>query len=166
MPATANELFRKFDDLGITYKTYTHEPLFTVEDAQKVAHEMPGGHCKNLFLKDKNGDLYLLVCLQETKVDLKAFRKQVGAKNLSFGKPDLLMEVLGVEPGSVTPFSLINDTERRVKVVLEERMVEMEMLNYHPLTNCMTTQISSEHLSLFIKDRGYEPLVLDLNVSS
>tara|TARA_R100001163_G_scaffold65480_2_gene62803 strand:- start:683 stop:1267 length:585 start_codon:yes stop_codon:yes gene_type:complete len=162
MPATPEELFAKLDALGIAHETHHHAPVFTVDEAQEHTDHLPGGHCKNLFLKDKNGDLYLVVCLQETAVDLKAFRSLVGAKNLSFGKPDLLFEVLGVEPGSVTPFSLINDTEKNVSVVLEKRMMALELLNYHPLCNTMTTQILPHDLETFIADCGHRPQILDL----
>ncbi|PHQ68933.1 MAG: DNA-binding protein [Sneathiella sp.] len=165
MTATPDDLFEKFDELGIAYKTYRHDPVFTVEEAQTLAGDMPGGHCKNLFLKDKTGDLYLLVCLQETKVNLKAFRKSVGAKNLSFGKPELLLEILGVTPGSVTPFSLINDTDLKVRVVLEQRMMEMNMLNYHPLINSMTTLLSSKDLGRFIAACGHTPTIVDLSAT-
>ncbi|MBO0332501.1 prolyl-tRNA synthetase associated domain-containing protein [Sneathiella sp. CAU 1612] len=162
MPATPEELFEKLDALGITYETHHHAPVFTVDEAQAHTDHLPGGHCKNLFLKDKTGDLYLVVCLQDTAVDLKAFRKLVGARNLSFGKPELLWEVLGVEPGSVTPFSLINDTDRLVMVILEKRMMAHDLLNYHPLRNTMTTQITSSDLEKFIEGCGHQPRILDL----
>tara|TARA_R110001599_G_scaffold66259_3_gene187300 strand:- start:462 stop:1046 length:585 start_codon:yes stop_codon:yes gene_type:complete len=162
MPATPEELFAKLDTLGINHETHHHAPVFTVDEAQAHTDHLPGGHCKNLFLKDKNGDLYLVVCLQDTAVDLKAFRGLVGAKNLSFGKPELLYEVLGVEPGSVTPFSLINDMERKVSVVLEKRMMALDLLNYHPLRNTMTTQILPHDLEKFITDCGHKPQILDL----
>jgi len=162
MHATQEELFKKLDELGIAYKTHHHAPVFTVEEAQAETDQIPGGHCKNLFLKDKTGDLYLVVCLQETAIDLKAFRKLVGARNLSFGKPDLLYEILGVEPGSVTPFSLINDKARKVSVILEKRMMEHDLLNYHPLQNVMTTQISSTALEAFIADCGHSVRILEL----
>ena len=162
MPATPEDLFEKLDALGITYETHHHAPVFTVEEAQEHTGDISGGHCKNLFLKDKTGDLYLVVCLQETAVDLKAFRKLVGAKNLSFGKPELLYETLGVEPGSVTPFSLINDTERQVSVVLEKRMMDYEFLNYHPLRNTMTTQLAARDLEKFLRHCGHEVRLLEL----
>ncbi|OUR78443.1 DNA-binding protein [Alphaproteobacteria bacterium 46_93_T64] len=163
MAATPNDLFSKLDALGITYKTHTHAPVFTVEEAQSVGRELEGGHSKNLFLKDKKGDVYLLVCLEDTKVDLKMLRKQIGAKNLSFGKPDLLMELLGVTPGSVTPFSLINDTDCKVKVLLDARMMEEKFLNFHPLINDKTTQISMGNLKTFIEDCGHDISVLTLD---
>lgn len=165
MPATPEDLFAKLDALGIKYETHQHNPVFTVEEAQAVNRELSGGHSKNLFLKDKNGDLYLLVCLEDTAVNLKNFRKLVGAKNLSFGKPELLKETLGIEPGSVTPFSLINDADQKVTIVLEERMIEMHMLNFHPLINSMTTQISSQDLGMFISDCGHDPLIVNLDSS-
>jgi|TARA_R110002072_G_scaffold203274_1_gene361269 Ala-tRNA(Pro) deacylase len=162
MPATPEDLLARLDALGIIHETYHHVPVFTVEEAQEHTGHIPGGHCKNLFLKDRNGDLYLVVCLQETAVDLKAFRPLVGAKNLSFGKPDLLYDTLGVEPGSVTPFALINDTEQAVRVVLEEKMMTCEHLNYHPLINSMTTRITPVALDAFIRACGHQPRVLEL----
>ncbi|USG61570.1 prolyl-tRNA synthetase associated domain-containing protein [Sneathiella marina] len=163
MAATSEELFAKLDQMGITYETHQHDPVFTVEEAQAVHRDLAGGHSKNLFLKDKNGDLYLLVCLEDTVVNLKSFRKLVGAKNLSFGKPELLKETLGIDPGSVTPFSLINDAAQTVTVVLEARMMEMDMLNFHPLINSMTTQISSQDLRRFISDCGHAPIIVNLD---
>jgi Ala-tRNA(Pro) deacylase len=108
MPATRAELFQRFDDLGIVTTTVEHAPVFTVEEARKVHGGIPGGHCKNLFCKDEKGALWLIVCLEDARVDLKAAPGRIGSKRLSFGKPDLLMAVLGIEPGSVTPFALIN----------------------------------------------------------
>ncbi len=162
MPATPEDLLARLDELGISHETHHHVAVFTVEEAQEHTGHLPGGHCKNLFLKDKSGDLYLVVCLQETAVDLKAFRPLVGAKNLSFGKPDLLYETLGVEPGSVTPFALINDRERVVEVILEKRMMDHEYLNYHPLINTMTTRITPAGLQTFIDACGHRTRVLEL----
>lgn len=164
MAATADHLFARLDSLGIIHKTHHHDPVFTVEQAQAVSRELDGGHSKNLFLKDKTGDLYLLVCLEDTKVDLKTLRKQIGAKNLSFGKAELLIEILGIEPGSVTPFSLINDSQQRVRVLLDDRMMAEEFLNFHPLINNKTTQISSRDLNKFIRSCGHEPEVLNLQI--
>lgn len=160
MTATTEELFAQLDKLGISHKTHHHDPVFTVEEAQAISRELDGGHSKNLFLKDKTGDLYLLVALENTKVDLKALRKQIGAKNLSFGKADLLIEVLGIEPGSVTPFSLINDIDNRVKVLLDAKMMAHEFLNFHPLINDKTTQISTAGLQQFIESCGHDIRIL------
>lgn len=161
MTATPEDLYARLDQLGISYKTHHHEPVFTVEEARSVSRELEGGHSKNLFLKDKNGDVYLLVCLEETKVDLKSLRKKIGAKNLSFGKADLLIDTLGIEPGSVTPFSLINDADNKVRVLLDSAMMQEAFLNFHPLINDKTTQISSEDLKRFIQDCGHDMTILD-----
>jgi len=162
MYATTEQLFLRFDELGIAHTTHHHDPVFTVEEAQAVSRELKGGHSKNLFLKDKNGDLYLLVALEDTKVDLKALRKIVGAKNLSFGKAELLIETLGIEPGSVTPFSLINDKTHKVRVLLDSLMMEEALLNFHPLINDKTTQIASKDLLHFIKACGHESKIVSL----
>jgi Ala-tRNA(Pro) deacylase len=159
MPASRADLFRRFDDLGIATKTVEHAPVFTVEEAQRVHGGIPGGHCKNLFCKDEKGALWLLVCLEEARVDLKAAPAKIGSKRLSFGKPDLLMEVLGVEPGSVTPFALINDAANRVTVILDEAMMGEPLLNYHPLSNDATTSISADDLLKFIRACGHQPRI-------
>ncbi|WP_025897255.1 prolyl-tRNA synthetase associated domain-containing protein [Sneathiella glossodoripedis] len=161
MTATPEDLFRRLDQLGITYKTHHHQAVFTVEEAQTVSRTLEGGHSKNLFLKDKKDELYLLVCLEDTKVDLKELRKKIGAKNLSFGKAELLQEVLGVTPGSVTPFSLINDVDCRVSVLLDAAMMKEDFLNFHPLINTQTTQISMDDLKLFIKNTGHQMTVVE-----
>ena len=112
--------WRALTRLGIATRTVDHAPVFTVEEARALRGEIPGGHCKNLFLKDDKGAIYLIVCLEDAKVDLKAAPARIGSRRLTFGKPDLLMEILGVEPGSVTPFGLINDTAGRATVILDK----------------------------------------------
>ncbi|MCG8694407.1 MAG: prolyl-tRNA synthetase associated domain-containing protein [Minwuiales bacterium] len=163
MPATEEQLFTRFEELGIETTTKRHPPVFTVEEAKSLRGELPGGHCKSLFLKDKKGALWLVVCLEDRRMDMKALQAAIGSGRLSFGKPDLLVEVLGVEPGSVTPFGLINDTERRVNVILDERMMGMTPLNYHPLKNDATTQITPADLERFVRACGHEPRVIDLD---
>lgn len=162
MAATREQLFARFRSLGIETRTFDHAPVFTVEEASALKGGMPGGHCKNLFLKDDKGNLWLIVCLADTEVDLKAAPQKIGSRRLSFGKPDLLMEVLGVEPGSVTPFALINDQANRVNVVLQKEMMEHELLNYHPLLNDATTTIRSADLETFIRSCGHEPRIVAL----
>ena len=160
MPATRDDLFARFAALGIETTTKQHAPVFTVEEARALRGEIPGGHCKNLFLKDDKGNLWLIVCLEEAQIDLKAAPDRIGSRRLSFGKPDLLREVLGVEPGSVTPFGLINDTGKRVSVVLDAAMMDHELLNYHPLENTATTTIRSADLVVFIRSCGHEPRIV------
>ena len=162
MYATPYILFNRLEDLGIAIENHKHAPAFTVKEAQTHCAHLPGGHCKNLFLKDKKGILWLVVTLGERSIDMKSLRKLIGSHHLSFGKPLLLREVLGVEPGSVTPFALINDTEGRVNVVLDKKMMEMDLLNYHPLTNDMTTAIAPSDLLTFIRDTGHNSALIEL----
>ena len=155
-------LFERLEGLGIEFKAHFHPPVFTVEEAQTHCAHLPGGHCKNLFLKDKKSVLWLVVALNERPINMKDLRGRIGSHHLSFGKPDLLGEVLGVEPGSVTPFALMNDEEARVRVILDKEMMEMDLLNYHPLTNNMTTAITPSDLLAFIRDTGHDPDLVEL----
>jgi Ala-tRNA(Pro) deacylase len=160
MPASRTEFFAFLDKLGIKTKTFDHEPVFTVEQAKIVHDDVPGGHCKNLFCKDEKGVLWLIVALEDAAIDLKAAPSKIGSRRLSFGKPELLMEVLGVEPGSVTPFSLINDLTNRVNVILDEAMMKQDPLNFHPLKNDATTTIAAIDLLAFIKACGHNPRIV------
>jgi Ala-tRNA(Pro) deacylase len=160
MPASRSELFAFLDKLGIKTKTIDHQPVFTVDQAKIVHDDMPGGHCKNLFCKDEKGVLWLIVALEDAGIDLKAAPAKIGSKRLSFGKPELLMEVLGIEPGSVTPFSLINDKTNRVNVILDEAMMKLDPLNFHPLKNDATTSIATSDLLVFIKACGHNPRIV------
>ena len=163
MPATPAELFTFFEELGIVTRTFEHEPVFTVDEAKKVHDKIPGGHCKNLFCKDEKGVLWLIVALEDSTIDLKAAPAKIGSRRLSFGKPELLMEVLGIAPGSVTPFSLVNDTQARVNVILDEAMMKRDQLNFHPLKNDATTTIAAADLLTFIKACGHNPRIVEVS---
>lgn len=163
MPATPDELLARFKALGIAQRTYDHPAVFTVEEAKSLRGKLPGGHCKSLFLKDKKGALWLAVMLEERRIDLKRLADRLGAARFSFGSAELLEAVLGVTPGSVTPFALINDREaHRVQPVLDEEMLRHDPLNYHPLINTKTTAVSPTDLLKFIRDCGHEPRILSL----
>lgn len=162
MPATPEDLFAHLDRLGLNVTTHHHEAAFTVEQGHAVWGDIPGIHCKNLFLKDAKARLWLVVAPADRRVDLKRLPERIGAARLSFGSAELLREVLSVEPGSVTPFSLINDTEKRVSVVLDAWMMEQELLNYHPLVNTMTTTIRAEDFRAFLASTGHRPEVVAL----
>ena len=136
--------------------------MFTVEQSRALRGNLPGGHCKNLFLKDKKGHLWLLVVLEELSVNLKVVRRLIDSKQLSFAKIELLTEVLGVDAGAVTPFALINDKVCRVNVVLQREMLKHEFLNYHPLVNTTTTTIGSDDLLKFIRACGHTPKIISL----
>lgn len=160
MPATRNDLFARLAELGIATTTVEHPPLFTVKQSKALRGDLPGGHCKNLFLKDKKGALWLVVTLEDAVVDLKALPARIGAARISFGNAVLLEEVLGVTPGSVTPFGVINDTGQRVTVVLDEQMMACDPLHYHPLVNDATTAIAPADLVAFIRSCGHEPRIV------
>jgi len=159
---TPEQLFARFDALGIAHRTYSHPPVFTVAEATALRGNLPGGHCKSLFLKDKRGGFWLAVMLEERRVDLKKLATELSAPRFSFGGAIDLLRLLGVRPGSVTPFALVNDVEHLVTTVLDAGMLEYDPLNYHPLENHRTTAISPADLRRFISASGHTPRVLDL----
>lgn len=161
MPVTPDQLLAHLAALGIASQTVEHPPLFTVEDSQRLRGAIAGGHTKNLFVKDKKSRLFLLVLEEHAQVDLKKVHELIGAQGrVSFGQAELLMEVWGVAPGSVTPFGAINDTEKRVTVVLEAAMMVHDRLNFHPLINTRTTGIASAGLVQFLQATGHAPQIV------
>jgi Ala-tRNA(Pro) deacylase len=157
---TPDDLFAALDALGIEHATVKHPPLFTVEQSRQLRGQIPGGHTKNLFLRDKKGALFLVVALENAVIDLKGLHRFLGASGrFSFGSADLLREVWGVAPGSVTPFGAINDVAHRVTVVLDAPMMEQALLNYHPLVNTMTTAIGRDDLVRFLDWTGHPPRI-------
>jgi Ala-tRNA(Pro) deacylase len=161
-PLTPDQLFQRLDALGIRHRTYRHPPVFTVAEAATLRGKLPGGHCKSLFLRDKKGGLWLVVALEEQHIDLKRLAAALAAPRFSFGNAELLREVLGVRPGSVTPFAVVNDEARRVAVVLDRAMLQSDPLNYHPLDNDRTTAISPDDLLRFLDASGHPPEIVDL----
>jgi Ala-tRNA(Pro) deacylase len=163
MTASPEDLLAYLDGLGVDTETIGHPPLFTVEDSRTLRGDIPGGHTKNLFVKDKRGRLFLLVLGEETSIDLKKVHEKIGAQGrVSFGSAELLEEVWGVRPGAVTPFGAINDKTARVSVVLDEAMMRHERLNFHPLINTRTTGLKSADLIKFLRATGHEPQVVAL----
>src|SRR5512132_1054982 len=162
MPATEEDLFERLAALGIAVETHRHAPVFIVAQAKALRGELPGAHTKNLFLKDKKAALWLVVAMEDRQIELKELRRRIGSAPLSFAGADVLREVLGVEPGSVTPFALINDEQRRTTVVLDaEMMTAHQLLNFHPLTNTATTAIHPDDLLAFIRSCGQAPRIVD-----
>jgi Ala-tRNA(Pro) deacylase len=159
MPASPDDLFAYLADLGIAHTTVTHPPLFTVEQSQALRGTIPGGHTKNLFLKDKKDAVYLVVTPEDARVDLKTLHHRLGTARFSFGSADLMREVLGVEPGAVTAFGMINDTKRRVTVVIDAGLMASAIINCHPLVNTMTTSIARDDLVKFLSATGHEPRI-------
>lgn len=156
-PFTDAALFAHLDALGIAHVTHRHPPIFTVEEGRDLKLALPGGHSKNLFLKDKKGRLALLCALGETKIDLNAFSRAVGAARFSFGSAELLLATLGVTPGSVTAFALVNDPDATVELFLDEALLACDPVNFHPLRNDATTAISAADLLKFVAATGRTP---------
>jgi Ala-tRNA(Pro) deacylase len=165
-PATQDELFAQLDELGIETTTHRHRPVFTVEESQDLRGILPGAHCKSLFMKDKKGVLWLAVVLEDRKLDMKALSGVMGAARLSFASPDRLFEYLGVTPGSVTPFALINDQGRHVRIVLDSEIMAAGLANFHPLSNDATTAIRPDDLMCFIDHCGHGAEIVDLSAAT
>lgn len=164
--ATPEQLLSRLEELGLSVVTHDHPAVFTVEEAKQHCAHIEGGHCKTLFVKTKKGQMWLISALESTTIDLKALSQSLAERGLiqgrlSFASAERLMEILGVMPGSVTPFALINDGTQKVGVILDSRLMAYEKLNFHPLTNDKTTTITTTDLNTFIRSCGHEPLVLD-----
>jgi Ala-tRNA(Pro) deacylase len=161
MALLPKELLDHLQNLGIEVTTVEHPPLFTVADSQGLRGEIPGGHTKNLFLKDKKDNFFLVTVEEDAVVDLKSIHQVIGAASrVSFGKPEKLLEYLGVIPGSVTVFGAINDRDHNVQVIIDADLMKYDVINGHPLTNEATTSIRREDLITFLKSTGHEPRIL------
>ncbi len=160
IPATPDDLFAFLDRLGLVHPTVSHPPLFTVEQSQALRGQIPGGHTKNLFLKDKKGALFLVTALEEAAIELKSLHRRLGASGrFSFGSADQLRAVLGVEPGAVTPLAAMNDTGNLVTVVLDQALMAHKVINCHPLRNTMTTSLARDDLVRFLEATGHPPRI-------
>jgi Ala-tRNA(Pro) deacylase len=161
MPATPADLFAQFDRLGIAHQTVSHPPLYTVEQSQALRGQIAGGHTKNLFLKDKKGALVLVTAPEDAEIELKSLHRVLGANGrFSFGSADLMRETLGIEPGAVTPFAVMNDSAGRVAVVLDAGLMANATINCHPLVNTMTTSLARDDLVKFLDATGHPPRIV------
>jgi Ala-tRNA(Pro) deacylase len=155
------ELLAHFDRLGIEARTHEHPAVFRVDEGEAVKQAIPGAHTKNLFLKDAKGQLWLISAEGRAAIDLKRLHTVIGSARLSFGSAELMQEVLGVTPGSVTAFALINDVEHRVRFVLDRTLAEAELVNFHPMTNTATTTIPQAGFRRFLDSIDVQPTVVD-----
>ncbi|SEP49283.1 Ala-tRNA(Pro) deacylase [Rhodospirillales bacterium URHD0017] len=155
------QLFARLDQLGIAHRTVEHPPVFTVEEAKALRGNLPGHHIKNLFLRNKKEEMWLVVALEDRAIDLKRLGEVLGAGRLSFGSADRLKRYLGVEPGSVTPLSLANDETHAVRLVLDRGIADGGPINAHPLVNTMTTALAPADLLRFFAATGHTPRWLD-----
>ena len=154
------ELFRRLNGLGVAHTTLEHPPVFTVEEARALRGTIPGAHSKNLFLRDKKENHWLVSCLSHRTVDLFWLAERLGTKRLTFCTPRRLLAYLGITPGAVSPFAVLNDVTGIVKVALDEEMLEQAPLNFHPLDNTMTTSVSREGLITYLESVGHEPRLI------
>lgn len=159
-PARPEDLLRRLEELGIDSKTVHHAPVFTVEEAKAVRGQMEGCHTKNLFLRNKKGAMWLVVCPEDSSIDLKKLAARLGAGRFSFGSAERLMKYLGVIPGAVSPFAIVNDKGRQVRVVLDRTLLEAEVLNFHPLDNAMTTAIRPDDFIRFLEAERHPPNII------
>jgi Ala-tRNA(Pro) deacylase len=155
------QLFARLDQLGIAHRTVDHSPVFTVEEAKALRGDLPGHHIKNLFLRNKKEEMWLVVALEDRAIDLKRLGDVLGAGRLSFGSAERLKRTLGVEPGSVTPLALVNDESRAVRLVLDRGLADGGPVNAHPLVNTMTTALAPADLQRFFQATGHSPHWLD-----
>jgi Ala-tRNA(Pro) deacylase len=156
-------IFKSFDDLNIPYTRYDHEAVFTVAESQKVDKNIAAHHTRNMFLRTKKKQNFLLTLSHDTPVDLKKLEILLGVKNFSFGSPDRLMEILGVYPGSVTPLSSINAMPKDITILLEQKMMDSQLIAVHPLVNTMTVTLTPSDLLKFMTHYGHSPITIDLS---
>jgi len=159
-PKGPRELFSRLDELGVRHSTMTHDPVFTVEEAQRLRGRIEGAHSKNLFVRDKKERHWLVSCLADRKLDLKWLAAELGTKRLTFCSARRLGGYLGIRRGSVSPFAILNDVTGIVQVALDEDLLAAEPLNFHPLDNSKTTTLSTEGLLRFLKAEDHRPNVI------
>ena len=161
-PLVSADLLARLEMLGIVHRTLAHAPVYTVAESQGLRADFPGGHSKNLFLRNKKGRMWLVTCLEDRDIDLKRLAERLGAGRFSFASAERLMRYLGVVPGAVTPFAVINDHGAAVHMVLDAGLLAHDPLNFHPLDNAMTTAISAHGLLRFLDDAQHTPEIVDL----
>lgn len=162
--AAQEALYARLDRLAIARQHHAHAPVHTVEESRALRGDLPGLHVKNMFLKERKGGLWLVTCREDRRIRIRDLERAIGARNTSFGKPDLLHDVLGVRPGAVTPFAAMNDTECRVSVVLDAALLDADLVNAHPLHNAATTAVAPAELVRFLHSTGHPPRIVDFDV--
>lgn len=161
--AQPKDVIKRLKDLNITHKIYDHDPIFTVEEGLHLHDIIAGAHCKNLFLKDKKKQYWLISAVENTQIDLKLLPKLIDSARVSFGSAERLWEVLKVKPGSVTPFAVINDTDLRVNVILDKNLFDHDAVNFHPLQNTQSVALAPRDVERYIEACGHAPRIVDLS---
>ncbi len=162
LPTTKEQLIEILDDLGIEYQLYDHEPIFTVEQGEPLKKTIPGMHCRNLFLRDKKKNMFLITAANETRLDMKKLSDVIGSGRLSFGSPDRLWENLGIRPGSVNPFCIINDKDQNLRMLLDSVMMDADIINVHPMDNACTIGLAPDDLLSFLDSINHPYEIIDL----
>lgn len=157
---TPEELLDYLDELGLDHSTIEHPPVFTVDEAKRLRGTLPGANCKSLFLKNKKGEMWLVVVSEDHRVDLEKLATALGSKRLSFVSPQRLMDYLGVIPGAVSPLAVVNDRDCDLEVVLSAELLDFEVLNFHPLVNDRTTALATADFLRFLRSTGHEPTLI------
>ena len=161
-----SDLLELFREKGLNFTIHNHDPLFTVEDSEKLRGKIDGSHTKNLFLKNKQNNFFLLTCDEKAVIDLKRFSRSIGAKNLSFAKAEYLEKYMGIKPGSVSPYALLNDDQNIVEFYLDERLTKSQEINFHPLINTTTITIKTESFINFIVENKIKINIFSLDTYS
>jgi Ala-tRNA(Pro) deacylase len=171
LPTSPDQLLARLGELGIESHTVDHAPVFTVEESKGLRGQLPGGHVKNLFLRNKKEEMWLVTVEESKRVDLKALGEKLtgatgGAAKLSFGSADRLMQYLGVIPGAVTPFAVINDKGKAVRMVLDQDLLRHDVVHAHPLVNFKATALAPKDLLRFLEAEGHAPAVIAIPVNA
>ncbi len=166
LPLPPKNLLQLLDELNLKYTVYDHEPIFTVEEGLHLKDNIPGTHCRNLFLRDKKKKMFLVVAANETEIDLKKLSDVIDSGRLSFGSGDRLMQNLGIYQGAVNPFCIMNDRDHNVRIILDAHMMAQTLVNYHPMDNAQTIGLSPDDLITFIKHTGHDPEIVDLSAAA
>lgn len=162
LPTISDALLQNLQQLNVSYTLHQHAPIFTVEEGEHLKASIPGLHCRNLFLRDKKKKMFLIVAANETKIDLKKLSSVLECGRFSFGSADRLWENLGIRQGSVNPFCIINDTDHKVRIILDKYMMDQDIVNYHPMDNAMTIGLSPADLVRFIESTNHDPEIVNL----
>ncbi len=165
LPTSPETLIENLKTLGLPHTVHEHDAVYTVAESKQIDAAIPGCHTRNMFLKDKKGAMFLITLRHDTLIDLKKLSDVLGSGRFSFGSPERLWENLGVRPGSVTPFAIVNDKNHVVTLVLEEAMMGEEIVNYHPLINTMTVGLTPQHLLRYLDSIGVSPRIVDLSTA-
>ena len=168
LPTSSIQLLKQLDEWKIIYKHFTHEPLISVIESKLLQEKLFGnnrdnGHIKNLYLRDKKKNNILFVAHQDTIIDLKFLAENINVGRLSFGSHERLMENLGVLPGAVSPFAMINGVKNNVTIYLDSKLKSYKNIFAHPLENNQTLEITFDQLEKFFRKLSIEPKWINLN---